>query len=177
MRIFTAIPLPSKIKEEVLKITRGRLPISYINTTNSHVTLNFFGELTDLELQTVKTVFPGTAKDLKKLEIEFYSLEKFHQQIHLKVAPSPQLLSLQAKLEKEFEKFGFIFQDRSFYPHVKLTNLHMDKVMNPQRKLSNFPQEELKKLSFKAEKIVLYESKLLLHHPKYTPLIEANLEP
>jgi hypothetical protein len=51
----------------------------------------------------------------------------------------------------------------------------MDKVMNPERKLENFPKEELKQLSFVASKAVLYESKLLLHHSHHNPLMILDL--
>ena len=174
MRIFTAIPLPKELKDEIEEISRGKLPVPYINTSNLHITLNFFGELTDSEVETVKSSLSKILAGQKKFRIEFLSLEKFHQQIHLKVKPSPELLSLQSQMKKEFEKLGFEMEHRNYYPHVKLANLHVDKVMNPQRKLENFPQEGISKLSFEAEKVILYESKLLLHHAKHIPLAEVS---
>ena len=175
MRIFTAISLPKQIKDSVSGLTRGRLPIPYINTTNLHMTLNFFGELSDAEVEKAKNGFLRIANGLKGFAVEFEAVKKFHQQIHLAVKSSQQLIELQEKLEKEFEYLGFRFQDRKFYPHVKLGNLHMDNVMNRQRKLENFPNEELKKINFYADQIALYESKLLLHHPKYILLEQALL--
>jgi 2'-5' RNA ligase len=175
MRLFTAIPLPKQTKDLVAEMTRGRLPIPYINTTNLHITLNFFGELSDAEVDKVKNGFPRLTANQNGFEVQFESIKKFHNQIHLTVKPNPALLALQTTMQKSFEALGFRFQDREYYPHVKLGNLHMDNVMNAQRKLENFPNDELLKLSFKTDKIILYESKLLLHHPKYIPLLETDL--
>jgi 2'-5' RNA ligase len=175
MRLFTAIPLPDEIKQAVGELTRGRLPVPYISTTSLHITLNFFGELSDSEVDKVKKVFDMTAKGLEKFPIQFDKLLKVREQIHLTVIENERLKTIQSLLQKAFEKEKFTFQNRPYYAHVKLTNLHMDKVMHSERKLDDFPQDELKKLNFTAEKIVLYESKLLLHHAKHISLIEFDL--
>lgn len=176
MRIFTAIPLPEEIKNKVSEITRGRLPVPYISTENLHITLNFFGELDTDQVERVKTIFPKICNDKQGFEVEFDKVVAHHnRQIHLTVKPSQQLDSLQKELEQTFIKEGFRFQERAFYAHVKLANMHLDNVMNRQRKLENFPNADLKQLDFIAEKIVLYESKLLLHHPQYIPILEQDL--
>ena len=78
-------------------------------------------------------------------------------------------------LKTAFEKASFNFPERAFYPHIKLANMHMDKLMHTERKLENFPNEELSRVNFMVKKIIMYESKLLLHHPHYYPLLEINL--
>lgn len=157
------------------EITRGRLPIAYVNTTNLHITLNFFGELTDDELEKVQKNLADTVRDQKPFKIIFDKLIKFHQQIHMTLKPNRDLAVLQAKMQKAFEEAGFNFQDRPYYAHVKLANLHMDRVMNPQRKIESFPYQELEQLSFIADRVVLFESKLLLHHSHHYELLEQRL--
>lgn len=175
MRIFTAIPLPSEVKKKVGEITSGRLSVPYVNTTNLHITLNFFGELTEVDVEKVKQVLLESDKSQKPVGINFDRIVKFHQQIHMTLKPNAALEALQGKMQKTFQDSGFRFQERKYYPHVKLANLHMDHVMNPQRKLENFPNEELKQLSFLADRIILYESRLLLHHAHHYPLLEVKL--
>lgn len=175
MRVFTAIPLPQRTKDTVSELTRGRLPIPYVNTTNLHVTLNFFGELTDAEVIKVKSDFERITTGQKAFFVEFESIKKNNHQLLLAVKPSKELMQLQSSLEKDFMSSGFKFQDRLYFPHVKLGNLHMDNVMNRQRKMENFPNQELEKINFKAEHIALYESKLLLHHPKHILLLQTPL--
>ena len=175
MRLFTAIPLTEESKKLVTEITRGRLPVPYINTTNLHITLNFFGELDDAQVDKVKKIFDSFAKGQERFLIEFDQLVKSNDQIHLTIKANPRLTQLRNLLHKQFELQGLKLDSRAYYPHVKLTNLHFDKVMNPERTLDNFPHEELQKLNFTAEQIILYESKLLLHHPKHIPIIELSL--
>lgn len=175
MRLFTAIPLPKETKDQIFELTRNRLPVPYVNTTNLHITLNFFGELTDAEIEKVRQIFLETAKNQKSFLVEFDAVKKFHQQIHMTVRPNPELSELQSKFEKAFAVSGFQFQDRNYYPHVKLANLHMDKVMHSERKMENFPNELLEDLKFTADKVALFESKLLLHHAKHTLLLEQRL--
>jgi 2'-5' RNA ligase len=174
MIIFSAIPLPEAIKNKVAVITRGKLPVPYVNTENLHITLNYFGELDTDQVARVKTVFAQATANYKKFSIEFDQIVKFHHQLHLTVKSSQALTSLHDRLKDEFEHLGFR-SGQEFYAHVKLANMHMDNVMNRQRKMENFPHEELAQLNFEAEKIALYESKLLLHHPKYIPLLEQTL--
>ena len=174
MRIFTAIPLPKANKEKISEITRRQLPVPYINTSNLHLTLNFFGELTDTQTERVKELMKGYEFP-KKFKIEFDKLSRFRNQIHITIKNNLSLKTLQAQLEHAFEQAGFDLQKRSYYPHVKLANMHMDKVMNKNRKIENFDNTKLTELSFVADKVVLYESKLLLHHAHYTPLEEYGL--
>jgi RNA 2',3'-cyclic 3'-phosphodiesterase len=175
MRIFTAIPLTKEVKERFTQIAQGKLPVPYVNVTHLHITLNFLGEL---DTDQVKLVIENWDKNLpvvNKFRIEFDKLVKFHQQIHMTVKDNPALKTLQSSLEKCFIELGFRIHEREYYPHVKLSNLHMDKVMNKHRKIEDFPNQELSELSFDADRIVLYESKLLLHHPHHIELAEYAL--
>lgn len=175
MRLFTAIPLSKEMKERVAEVTRGRLPVPYINMTNLHVTLNFFGELADAEVDRVKEIFVTASHGAKSFIIEFEKIASVHQQIHIVIKKSTALIQLHTRFDQAFAAAGFRLDERTYYPHVKLANLHMDKVMHPERKLENFPQGEINQLNFKSEKVILYESKLLLHHAKHIPLLESPL--
>ena len=176
MRIFTGIPLPDEVKTKTREIFRGRLPIPYINTENLHITLNFFGELDSDQTKKVTNIFSLVCAGKSAVDVQCDRVVAHHnRQIHIALVRSPVLLKLQADLEQEFTRYGFRFQNREFYPHIKLANMHIDNVMNRDRKFENFPNNELQALNFRANKIVLYESKLLLHHPKHIPLLEQNL--
>ncbi len=175
MRLFTAIPLPEETKVQVGKITQGRLPIAYVNLNNLHITLNFFDEVPDDKAEIINQNFIPILEGQKMFEVELTDLVKFHQQIHIRVKPSSALSRLQSTLEARFKQLGFTFQERNYYPHIKLGNMHMDKVMNQRRKIENFPNQELTRLNFQAEQVVLYKSELLLHHSKHTPLLTYQL--
>ena len=176
MTFFTAIPLPDSVKKNIRDITAFKLPVPYVNTTNLHITLNFFGQLESARLKELEQELKELFNHKKSFLVVFSKLVKFNKQIHLTLEENPALKSLQKQLESELKKLGYEFQDRLYYPHVKLSNLHMDKVLHPERKLATFPNNLLSRLSFVAGQIVLYESKLMLHHPKYTVLKEYSLQ-
>ena len=176
MRLFTAITLPKEIKDKTSEIMRGRLPVPYINTTNLHITLNFIGEVESEKVKNLINNFPIFLAQQKPFKIEFDKLQKFRQQIHITLKPNFQLEKLQSLLEEKLRLNGLKLEERSYYPHVTLANLHFDHVLNPQRKLELFPNKELEKLNFLANVITLYESKLLLHHAHHESLIECILE-
>lgn len=175
MRLFTAIPFPEEKKDLAGRLFRGRLPVAYVNTENLHITLNFLGEVEDVDIATLKRVCGETLLDKPKVSIEFDRIVKFHQQLHLTLKHNQPLCFMQERLERNLFAAGFRFPDRQYYPHVKLANMHMDKVMNPQHRLDNFSQEEIKSLDFLAEKAALFESKLLMHHAKHTLIEEYQL--
>jgi 2'-5' RNA ligase len=176
MRIFTAIPIPNEVKNKLVAMTRGKLPVSYLNTINLHITLNFLGDLTQDELHQALGVFEeavGVARP--KINIVFDKLTKFGQQIHLTLQLNPALADLQKDLESALKGAGLRFQDREYYPHVKLANMHIDNTLYRDRKIENFPMPELQELNFIAGKISLYESKLLLHHAHHASLKDIDL--
>ncbi|MBX4187590.1 MAG: RNA 2',3'-cyclic phosphodiesterase [Candidatus Doudnabacteria bacterium] len=175
MRVFTAIPLPKHIKDKFAEISRGKLPIPYVNTTNLHITLNFLGELDSVEYKSVNQFWTKDLPLINKLDIKFDKLVKFRQQIHMTLVQNTKLRELREMLQKHFESQGYKFTHSNYYPHVTIGNLHMDKVMYKDRKIERFPNNELEQLSFTADRIVLYESKLLLHHAHHTELAEHKL--
>jgi 2'-5' RNA ligase len=174
MRIFTAIPFPENIKILAGELTKGKLPVNYVNTQNLHITLNFFGELETGQVTKLQDEFEGILQGEKAFLIEFDRMVKFHNQIHMTLKPNTALSKLQSKLKNYFQAQGYDLNDRAFYPHVKIANMHMDKVMNMNRKIQNFPNEILSQLNFTAERVVLYESRLLLHHAHHYPLVEVK---
>lgn len=175
MRVFSAIPFPDEVKEKTGELLKGRLPVHYVNINNLHITLNFFGELDTDQVIKLQELFAKVLQKEKSFPVEFDRMTKFYNQIHMTLKPNEALTILQGIMEKEFAKYGFRFDDRQYYPHVKLANMHMDKVMNMSRKIENFRNEELQQLNFIANKVGLYESKLLLHHAHHYSLVEVQL--
>ena len=176
MRIFTCLPVPKEVKNILVEIMRGRLPVPYINVTNLHITLNFLGELTDDEVRKVLEVFPALVGERRKqFLIEFDRLINFRQQIHLTLKENNALRIMQSDLEKGFRKNNLHREDRTYYPHIKLANMHIDNTMYRERKFINFPNSELSQLNFTADVVAIYESKLLLHHAHHKPLLGITL--
>jgi RNA 2',3'-cyclic 3'-phosphodiesterase len=176
MRVFTAIPLPQEVKDKFSEIARGKLPVPYVNTTNFHVTLNFLGELDSDQSAKVQEYWTKDMPEFRRFRVEFDKLVMHRHQIHMTVKGNPKLMEMQDTLRKHFESQGYKPSYPSYYPHVTIAKLHMDNVMNRERKIESFPNQELEQLSFEADRITLVESKLLLHHPKHIELAEHKLK-
>jgi 2'-5' RNA ligase len=176
MRLFSAIPIPENITKRLVEITRGKLPVPYLNVINLHITLNFFGELDTDQSNFVIKEFPKAAANQPKIEIEFDKIMKHHHgQLHLTLKPNPSLRKFQEHLEKYFTDLKFKFPSREYYPHVTLARMHIDNMLYRKRRVEDFPNGLLQELNFTADKTILYESKLLLHHAHHTPMAEVNL--
>ncbi len=175
MRLFSAIPIPEEVKNKLIEITRGKLPVPYLSLTNAHITLNFFGELDSDKTKFVTEQFAVAANGHKKFRIEFDKIIRFQHQLHLTVKPTKDLKELQLNLQEAYERIGFKFQDREYYAHVTLARMHLDNHMFRDRKVEAFDNELLGQLTFDADRVILYESKLLLHHAHHIPLIEVPL--
>src|SRR3989344_1511553 len=124
MRLFSAVPLPTEVKDRIRDVTRNRLPVPYVNVTNAHVTLNFFGELDTDDTKRLVEIFPKFFSAQKKFDIVFDKIVKFHHQLHITVVPNPELKQLHGQMESFFESHGFKQPDREYYPHVKIATLH-----------------------------------------------------
>ncbi len=175
MRIFTSILLPEEIKEQIKNTVKGRLPVAYVNTENAHITLNFLGEVSDPKIEEVKKILRSSLGNVRKFNIGFEKLQKFRNQIHLAIKKTKELIALQLDLETEFKNHGFRFQSRPYYPHIKLMTLHMDNIMFKERKIENFPQEDIQKIGFVVDKIILYKSILHQTHAEHMPIEEVAL--
>lgn len=175
MRLFTAIPLPNQTKESLHGICRNQLPINYLNTTNLHITLNFIGEVEDNKVESIKQVFLSASNNQKSFHINLERVIKFRQQIHIVVSPTKELCDYQTKLDKAFKAVGLTFENRPYYPHIKLANLRDERFLNQDKRLEDFPNERLVEGNFTADKSCLYESKLLMHYAHHDLLAEINL--
>ena len=175
MRLFSAIPVPEDIKNKLVELTRGQLPVPFLSLTNAHITLNFFGELDTDKTKFVVEQFSSAAGGNGKIKIEFDKIIRHHHQLHLTLKPNKELQELQLNLQEAYERVGFKFQDREYYPHVSLARMHIDNHLYRARKVESFDNNLLSQLSFEADKVVLYESKLLLHHAHHIPMVDVAL--
>ena len=152
----------------------AKLP--FLSLTNAHITLNFFGELDTDKTKFVVEQFSSAADGHNKVKIEFDKIIRHHHQLHLTLKPNNTLRDLQLNLQEAYERVGFKFQDREYYPHVSLARMHIDNHLYRSRKVESFDNEQLSQLTYEADKVILYESKLLLHHAHHTPLVEVALK-
>jgi 2'-5' RNA ligase len=175
MRIFSALPLPADVKQKFSESCQGQLPAKFVYASNLHITLNFFGEVEAARLELLKELFKKVSYYQTALTIEFLKVVMFKDQVHATVKKTHELMAYQSALEKKFTSFGFEFQNKSYYPHVKLSNVVYGRDTNPDFVSTKLNSIQIADKIFLARKSVLYESRLLKSHARHIPIIELDL--
>ena len=128
-RTFIAIKIP--LTEEltkvigVLKNTLHASKIYWINENYSHITLNFLGNTSPEQIETVKKVIGNISKKHKVSEFELTGLGVFKHNgrpavIWAGTKNYDGLIALQKEMALHLEASGFLLEKREFRPHLTL---------------------------------------------------------
>jgi 2'-5' RNA ligase len=169
MRLFLAIDLPLKIKEEVEKnlfnIKKEYADFSWVTLENYHLTLYFFGEVNNVD------------KIIKKLEETLFDKEQFYLYSNLVDLFIEHKITIYLNFLKEkkleelgkavVEKFaGQNYNNKKFIPHLTLARCRI-----PSKQQYFVLKKRLEKItvdvSFKVSRLVLFESILSGAKPVY----------
>lgn len=176
MRIFIALELPQKTKENLCRsmqqlqdhATRG----SFTSQQNLHITLHFLGEVLPENLIYVQSAM-DSVKHLSAptLAISQISTLRASDVVCAKLKYDQQLLLLHSTLGDNLEQNGFDVEHRAYRPHVTLMR----------RYAFDLPFSEVTKgvkvynMPFDGKHIVLYQSVLGKDGPTYTELYRVEL--
>jgi 2'-5' RNA ligase len=182
VRVFLAIDLPSSLKKELSKLKTEEQPfarLKWVEEENFHLTLFFFGNLPEKEVEKIVLVCEKRVKNYSRFELFLTEVSGFPKKGDFRVVflgceeRSNTLQRLVHELSKDFKKIGFKLEDRDFHPHITLFRL---KELKDRSAYHEFVQELTKKAqflkgkSFPVQEVILFESKLSPTGPKYTPL-------
>jgi 2'-5' RNA ligase len=179
IRAFLAIELPDALRpglalvQEELK--KSRADVRWVPPGNIHLTLKFFGNVPDDEIDTLAQA----AREVAAAEAPFQL-----RVINAGAFPSPQaprvvwlglggdlapLTRLFYRLEKAFAALGYLPEGRAFNPHLTLGRVkspaNREKLAGMLAKLPslNWPP-------FTVKELILFQSVLSPQGSKYTPL-------
>lgn len=158
-RLFTALEIPHNAALS-LSLLRGGLPgARWIDVENYHLTLRFIG---DVEGHVADEI----AGQLDRIERRAFSLTlsgvdafggKKPHTIWAGVAPSPELVALQADIERCCQRVGVAPDPRKFTPHVTLARLKNSGPQEVARYLS--ARGNFAAMPFTVERFVLMSSR------------------
>lgn len=132
-RIFIAINLPNDIRRGLAKYSQKwpELPAKWTDAQNLHITLEFLGHITDMELADVCQVVKDIAQRHRIFSI---SLKKILYGPPQKMPPrmvwaegekSKNLAELKNDLQQSLlEKVNYRPEDRSYSPHITLARIN-----------------------------------------------------
>jgi len=171
-RLFIAINIPSKIKEEInekfLKELKRYENFKVVPKENLHITLLFLGEIPQEKINEIKNKLSKIK--FEKFKINLSTLGHFsHRVIWIYADTKNNLLN---KLSKEIQNSLGIYDER-FHPHVTIC-----RVRRPSKKIEKI-LEKLSKKKFSqeiiAEKISLMQSFLKAPAPEYKEIFSVSL--
>ena len=183
-RIFTAIDISDEAREKVsvyiesLRRDFQDLRVGWEKSEKLHLTLKFFGDVYENELENVQKIAENTASQMSSFKLKISSNGVFPNLSKTKILwlgledESDCLKKTNEIFEKECEKFGFAKENRNFKPHLTIARLREPE---KSKKLAEIHlQNEFPPIEFSAESLVIYESKLLSNGSIYRKLRSFN---
>ncbi len=170
-RIFTAIDIPGEARQKISnysKSLRREFPdlcVGWEKPEKIHLTLKFFGDVDEFELENIEIAAENTARQVSDFNLKIISNGVFPDLQKPKILwlgledENSSLKRMNEILESECEKFGFTKEKRDFKPHLTIARLREPE---KSKKLAETHLEnEFPPIEFKVQSIVIYESKLL----------------
>jgi 2'-5' RNA ligase len=129
-RVFLAMDLPEELKEQLVAI-QTRLKhhlegVRWVRPEGIHVTLKFFGNIFDKDIDRIAEVVAPLAKDTRVVALTgegvgaFPRLER-PRVLWLRVKGDVErLVGLQGAIETKLEEYGYKKETRRFSPHLTL---------------------------------------------------------
>lgn len=158
-RLFTALEIPRSAALS-LSLLRGGLPgARWIDVDNYHLTLRFIG---DVDNRTADEIVDRLDRiDREEFQLSLTGIGSFGSKkphsIWAGVSPSPELMALQAEIDRICMRIGLAPDPRKFTPHVtlaRLKNARLDDVVHYLAGRGNFHT-----MSFNVGRFVLMSSK------------------
>ena len=155
IRAFLAIDLDDDLKPKINKIIKEfkqiDTKIKYVELTNLHSTLKFFGDIDTNGLKLLEDAIANVVSEFEPFKINISGCGSFPNNNHIKVIwvgieDDSLLKDLHDKLDKEFARIGFD-KDRKFSTHLTIGRMksakNKDKVKSTIEEFSNFEIGEM----------------------------------
>ncbi|MBN2637055.1 MAG: RNA 2',3'-cyclic phosphodiesterase [Prolixibacteraceae bacterium] len=155
--------------------------IKWVNTNNLHLTLHFFGETTNEQVQKICNSLAELIGHTEKFTIKLNGVGFFNNRGEPKVLfvkiedESNNLENLVQYIEEEVVKAGFSRKEKRFYPHLTLARI---KFLKNKQQLIQL-KDEWNNFEFQSttvEEVIFYQSILNEKEPIYKPLQKFKLE-
>lgn len=176
MRTFIAIDLSPEIKDQleglVTSLKSSARNIKWVARENYHLTLKFLGEISEQQVEQVKSVLDEVARNHSQFNLMIKGTGSFPpgqsrlRVIWVGVAEARELLGLQRDIEESLYQKNFPREERPFSPHLTIGRAKVPENQEKLRKeLEKFSQKEFG--SMKVKEITFFQSILHPQGPEY----------
>ena len=183
VRTFLAIPLDENSVATASRLQRelaGLLPnVRWASSETMHLTVKFFGDLPKDAIQQITEILHLAAPRLTAFDTSLSGFGAFPSTrratvLWLGVDNLPAFRELHSELEARFSAAGFSRDERSFTPHLTLGRCKKPLSL-PDGLLAKYRHISCEKM--KAEKLILFESRLQPQGAVHLPLCMVELPP
>jgi 2'-5' RNA ligase len=185
IRTFICIEVPDSIKERIDSLQQTLMQhdakISWVKSSNIHLTLRFLGEVATLRIPAVGAAVERAALRSVPMEIEVGTTGCFPSAKRPRVfwvgltAIPEALASLHALIEEELSREGFPPEDRRYSPHLTIGRVRSPQ--NASRVAEDLIAAGFERESFQAAEIIVMRSDVNPGGSVYSPLFHIPLEP
>jgi 2'-5' RNA ligase len=179
IRAFLAIELPDALRPGLAQVQgelkRSHADVRWVQVGNIHLTLKFFGNVPEDEIDALALAARQAAAESAPLQLQATGVGAFPSPLSPRVVwlglggdvlPLTQLFY---RLEKAFTTLGYLPEGRAFNPHLTLGRVkspaNRDRLA---RMLAKMPPLDWP--PFAVKELILFQSVLSPQGSKYTPL-------
>ena len=182
-RSFAAIFPPPEVRQRIWDLSEGLKKaaggVKWVERDNIHMTLRFFGDLTDSQLESVGACMRETARGDSPFAVRLAGLGAFPSLSRARVIwvgmqeGRERLTRLADELERRFVEAGLGNTDKPFSPHLTIGRVKVPE-RNPRL------EEAIRTLTFEGAEfmingLTLTKSELRPGGPVYSPVVVAKL--
>ena len=178
MRVFVALELPSKTKDNLERSSRQFAELSsggnFVPKDNFHLTLHFLGNVQPSDLIYIQSAMDSIRElPAPELAVTQFAILRASDIVCAKLRQSADLTALHDALGDKLENASFEVEHRAYRPHVTLIR----------KKSFSMPFSEVTKsvkvynVPFVATNVVLYESVFTEQGVSYRELYKVTLQP
>ncbi len=167
IRAFIALEIPDDSISEILKIRDEKIGkienVRWEEKEKLHLTLKFLGDINSEMIGEYSKSLGKIIGTYDSLNISFSEFGVFKRRDESKIFwiglnENKQLLDLVDEIETSFAEFGFEKEKRNFKSHITLLRF---RGYEDSEKIVSLTHVKLPVIEFKANKVTLFESKLL----------------
>jgi len=185
MRTFIAVELAPELKAalEALigNVGKNAADIAWVKPEAMHLTLKFLGDIPEDRVGSVKAVLEKLAGTRRPFHMNLKGTGTFPsgggtraRVLWAGIAEDPELMDLQAVLEKELVQAGFPREDRDFHPHLTLGRVKSPRGLEPVlRALERHREADLGGMM--VDRLTFFQSVLGPSGPEHKVLAETAL--
>jgi 2'-5' RNA ligase len=179
MRCFLAIELPEEAKKELSRIQKeiagSNVKMKLVEKENLHLTLKFFGEVSDYQVNKIKELLKQVRFEKFQANLGIsgvFPSSSFIRVVWVSLEPSEKVKELHGKIDEMLEKEKFR-KDKVFESHVTLARVKF--VKDKQQIMNKLKEIKVKPMKFQISSFVLKKSTLTEKGPVYGDVAKFDL--